>query len=106
MTEGTRLDTVDSHSLVRTSNEHACCHKLAIPWEVLPPTTTTTTAIPVRHLAKPPKCAGPPPKMTRNDVAMALAPFKPAGTRDHVVDTKDGGSHANIFVGQLIPLQD
>lgn len=72
--------------------------KVKVVQEVLPPTTTTTTPPPTRHLAKPPKCAGPPPKMNQGEVSMALAPFKPAGARGQMVETKDGG--------KAWPLQD
>jgi len=65
---------------------------IAVIQEVVPTTPTTTTTPPTRHLPKPPKCAAPPPEMSKGDVAMALAPFKPPGARGKAVKTKDGGS--------------
>jgi hypothetical protein len=58
----------------------------------VPTPTTTTTPAPVRHLPRPPACAAAPKKLTKGDVAMALAPFKPAGAQGKAVKTKDGGS--------------
>jgi len=55
-------------------------------------TTTTTTPPDMRTLPKPPACQAPPPKLTKGDVAMALAPFKPAGAKGKAVKMNDGGS--------------
>jgi len=59
--------------------------------EILPTTTVTTTPAPIRRLAKPPKCGAAPPKITKGEVAMALAPFRPPGASHKAVITKDGG---------------
>jgi len=61
--------------------------------EILPTTTVlyTTTPAPIRRLAKPPKCGAAPAKMTKGEVAMALAPFRPPGASHKAVLTKDGG---------------
>jgi hypothetical protein len=64
-----------------------------------PATTTTTTPFILRTLPKPPACAAPPPKLTHSDVAMALAPFKPAGTRGEAVKTADGGKAWQLVDG-------
>lgn len=61
--------------------------------QAVPAPTTTTTTPPSRHLPKPPKCAGAPPKMSHADVRMALAPFKPPGAKSQRgVRTHDGGT--------------
>merc|ERR1719163_1787927 len=65
--------------------------KVKVVHEVIPTTTLTTTTPPTRHLPKPPKCAAPPPQMTKGEVRMALAPFKPPGAKGPGVKTKDGG---------------
>jgi len=59
---------------------------------VIPTTTVTTTPAPTRRLPKPPKCAAAPKEMSKGEVAMALAPFKPPGARGSGVKTNDGGS--------------
>jgi len=66
--------------------------KVKVVQEVKPTTPTTTTTPPTRHLPKPPKCAAAPPQMTKGEVRMALAPFRPPGARGKAVKTKDGGS--------------
>jgi hypothetical protein len=65
---------------------------LKVMQEFVPTPTTTTTPAPVRHLPKPPACAAAPKKLTKGDVAMALAPFKPSGAKGKGVKTKDGGT--------------
>jgi len=66
--------------------------KVKVAMVVLPMTTVTTTTPPTRHLPKPPKCAEPPPRMTKGEARMALAPFKPPGARGKGVKTEDGGT--------------
>lgn len=59
----------------------------------MPPTppVMTTTPPPTRRLPKPPQCTEAPAAVSKGDVALALAPFKPPGARGEGVKTKDGG---------------
>lgn len=65
--------------------------KVEVVSEIIPTTTVTTTTPPTRRLPKPPKCAAAPTEVSKGDVALALAPFKPPGARGPGVQTKDGG---------------
>merc|ERR1719310_2504127 len=55
------------------------------------PPVMTTTPPPARRLPKPPQCTEAPAAVSKGDVALALAPFKPPGARGEGVKTKDGG---------------